>query len=45
VTFSDHADRRPLPDASADLVTVAQALRWLDLPNFYVEVRRVVRPV
>jgi SAM-dependent methyltransferase len=28
---------------SADLVTVAQALHWLDLPRFYVEVRRVLR--
>ncbi|MEP6687683.1 MAG: class I SAM-dependent methyltransferase [Gemmatimonadales bacterium] len=33
-----------LPDASVDLVTVAQALHWIDLPSFYEEVRRVVVP-
>jgi SAM-dependent methyltransferase len=38
------ADRAPLGDASVDLVTVAQALHWFDLPSFYAEVRRVVRP-
>jgi ubiquinone/menaquinone biosynthesis C-methylase UbiE len=27
-----------------DIVTVAQAAHWLDLPEFYDEVRRVVRP-
>lgn len=38
------AERCPLPDASADLVTVAQALHWFDLDRFYAEVRRVCRP-
>ena len=38
------AERTPLPDASVDLVTVAQALHWLDLDAFYAEVRRVARP-
>ena len=38
------ADRSGLPDASADLVTVAQAAHWFDLPRFYDEVRRVLRP-
>jgi SAM-dependent methyltransferase len=33
-----------LPDASVDLVTVAQALHWFDLERFYAEVRRVVKP-
>ncbi len=33
-----------LPDASCDLVTVAQALHWFDLDGFYAEVRRVARP-
>jgi SAM-dependent methyltransferase len=33
-----------LPDASADLITVAQAAHWLDLEAFYAEVRRVARP-
>jgi SAM-dependent methyltransferase len=34
----------PLPDSSVDLVTVAQALHWFDLPAFYAEARRVARP-
>ncbi|HEX8416560.1 MAG TPA: class I SAM-dependent methyltransferase [Methylobacterium sp.] len=38
------AERSGLPDASADLITVAQAAHWLDLPAFYAEVRRVARP-
>ena len=33
-----------LADASVDLVTVAQAAHWFDLPAFYAEVRRVLRP-
>ena len=33
-----------LPDASANLVTVAQALHWFDLGLFYQEVRRVLKP-
>lgn len=33
-----------LADASVDLVTVAQALHWIDLPPFYDEVRRVLVP-
>lgn len=38
------AGNSPLDDASADLVTVAQALHWLDPDRFYPEVRRVTRP-
>src|SRR6185369_3316883 len=38
------AERSGLPDASVDLVTVAQALHWFDVDAFYVEVRRVARP-
>jgi SAM-dependent methyltransferase len=38
------AEASGLPDGSADLITVAQALHWLDLPAFYVEVRRVLVP-
>ena len=37
------AEKCPLPDASADLVTVAQALHWFDFDKFYAEVRRVCR--
>lgn len=33
-----------LPDGSVDLVTVAQALHWFDLPSFESELRRVLRP-
>jgi len=33
-----------LPDRSVDLVTVAQAAHWFDLPAFYAEVRRVLKP-
>lgn len=38
------AEQCPLPNHSADLVTVAQALHWFDLDRFYAEVRRVCRP-
>ena len=33
-----------LATATVDLVTVAQALHWLDIPPFYVEVERVLVP-
>jgi hypothetical protein len=35
------ADRSGLPDRAVDLLTVAQALHWLDHDSFYREVRRV----
>ena len=38
------AEQSGLDSASADLVTVAQALHWLDLAPFYAEVTRVLRP-
>jgi ubiquinone/menaquinone biosynthesis C-methylase UbiE len=38
------ADASGLPPGSVDLVTVAQALHWLDLETFYVEVDRVLAP-
>ncbi len=37
------AERSPLADGSADLVTVAQALHWFDFGRYYAEVRRVCR--
>ncbi|HEY5801753.1 MAG TPA: class I SAM-dependent methyltransferase [Burkholderiaceae bacterium] len=37
------AESSGLPDASCDLVTVAQALHWFDLPSFYAEARRVLK--
>ena len=33
-----------LPDANADLVTVAQALHWFDFARFFAEARRVLKP-
>jgi len=33
-----------LKDRSVDLVTIAQALHWLDLDKFYPEVERVLKP-
>lgn len=38
------AEASGLPSGSADLVTVAQALHWLDRDTFYPEVRRVLAP-
>lgn len=38
------AERLPLPEASATLITAAQAAHWFDLPAFYAEVRRVAMP-
>jgi SAM-dependent methyltransferase len=38
------AEAGPLRSGWAQLVTVAQALHWLDLSRFYPEVRRVLRP-
>ncbi|RUS66834.1 putative methyltransferase [Saezia sanguinis] len=38
------AEHSGLPDACADLITVAQAAHWLNLELFYAEARRVARP-
>jgi SAM-dependent methyltransferase len=38
------AERSGLEAASVELVTVAQALHWFDLPAFYTETARVLRP-
>ena len=38
------AERLPLPDHCASLITAAQAAHWFDLPAFYREVRRVGVP-
>jgi SAM-dependent methyltransferase len=36
------AEASGLPDGSIDLLTVAQAVHWFDLPKFYAEARRVL---
>jgi SAM-dependent methyltransferase len=38
------AESSGLADATADLVTVAQALHWLNTPTFYAEAKRVLVP-
>ena len=38
------AEQLPLPDASVQLLTVAQAAHWFDLPAFYRQVQRVLVP-
>ncbi len=38
------AERVNFPDASVDALTVAQALHWFDIPTFFAEARRVLRP-
>jgi ubiquinone/menaquinone biosynthesis C-methylase UbiE len=38
------AESIPLPDASADAVTVAQAFHWFDGPAALAEIHRVLRP-
>lgn len=38
------AEVLPMADGVADLVTIAQAAHWLDLPRVYPELRRVLRP-
>ena len=39
-----HAEASPFDDHSVDLITVAQALHWFDLPAFYAEAARVLKP-
>jgi SAM-dependent methyltransferase len=38
------AESSGLGNATVDLITVAQALHWLDLRSFYAEVKRVLAP-
>ena len=38
------AEQSGLATASVDLITVAQALHWLDLDRFYSEAKRVLQP-
>jgi ubiquinone/menaquinone biosynthesis C-methylase UbiE len=39
-----HAEHSRLETGSADLITVAQASHWFDLPAFYAEARRILKP-
>lgn len=38
------AEAIPLPDASVDVVTVAQAFHWFDAPRALAEIARVLKP-
>lgn len=38
------AEQTNFPDASFDLITVAQAIHWFDFTAFYKEVRRTAKP-
>ena len=38
------AEQSGIESASLDLVTVAQALHWFDIPRFYDEARRTLKP-
>jgi SAM-dependent methyltransferase len=38
------AEQSGLASHSADVITITQALHWLDVPRFYEEVRRVAKP-
>ena len=38
------AEKTSFTDQQFDLITVAQALHWFDLPMFYEQVRRTARP-
>ncbi|WP_304324306.1 class I SAM-dependent methyltransferase [Corynebacterium frankenforstense] len=38
------AEQLPLPGSCADLITVAQAAHWVDLPGFFAEAGRIAKP-
>jgi SAM-dependent methyltransferase len=42
--LAGRAEDIPLPDASVDAVTVAQAFHWFDAPRALAEIHRVLRP-
>lgn len=42
--FVARAEAAPLRSGAIGMVTVAQALHWLELPEFYAEARRALRP-
>lgn len=38
------AEKLPVADGAAQLITAAQAAHWFDLPRFYAEARRIAAP-
>lgn len=45
IEYADGTDEKiPAADGSVDLVTVAQACHWFNLPVFFKEVHRVLKP-
>jgi SAM-dependent methyltransferase len=42
--FAGSAEALPLPDASADAVTIAAAIHWFDLDRALPELHRVLKP-
>lgn len=42
--FVSPSESTPLPSASVDLITVAQAFHWFDADRFYEEAKRVLKP-
>jgi ubiquinone/menaquinone biosynthesis C-methylase UbiE len=43
-TYVSRAEQTGLPDASVDLICVAQAMHWFDIDAFHREVRRIGKP-
>ena len=44
-TFSEAGDKSwNFEDSSIDLVTTCQAIHWFDIPKFYEEAKRVLKP-
>ena len=45
ISMASDAENTGLPDASMDLITVAQAFHWFDRRKFLLECRRILKPV
>jgi SAM-dependent methyltransferase len=43
IFYSLTGEKTPFPDDTFDLITVAQAIHWFDVSQFYTEVRRVAK--
>jgi SAM-dependent methyltransferase len=44
IFYSQATEATHFPDKTFDLITVAQAIHWFDVNQFYAEVRRVAKP-